>query len=336
MKSVLIIGCGSIGERHIRCFLQTGRSLVTACDANGELLKQIAARYDVAAERDWAEAIRGGFDAVVVCTPAHLHLKMALRALEEGKSVLIEKPLSNSLADVDAIRRALKASSCRVAVAYIYHVFSFLAEACEFLASAAFGSVRQVVVVAGSPFHRLRPAYANTYYRDRATGGGAIQDGLTHIANWIESVLGPADAVMCDCAHLALPGVQVEDTVHLSARHGDVLVSYAYNQFQTPQENTIQFNALRGSVRIDLRRQRWGTMGEGDPAWVWRDGIALDRDEYFTRQAHAFLDEIDGKPARLCSLEAAVDTLRFNLAALASADRGVRIHCSQIEAVEAQ
>ena len=38
--SVLIIGCGSIGERHLRCFLQTGRTRVTACDTNQSLLER--------------------------------------------------------------------------------------------------------------------------------------------------------------------------------------------------------------------------------------------------------------------------------------------------------
>ena len=66
----------------------------------------------------------------------------------------------------------------------------------------------------GNPFH----------YRDRRTGGGAIQDALTHSVNWVESILGPADSVLCDCAHLVLPNVEVEDTVHVSARHGAALV----------------------------------------------------------------------------------------------------------------
>ena len=38
MHSTLIIGCGSIGERHLRCFQKTGRSSVIACDTNPALL----------------------------------------------------------------------------------------------------------------------------------------------------------------------------------------------------------------------------------------------------------------------------------------------------------
>jgi hypothetical protein len=70
--------------------------------------------------------------------------------------------------------------------------------------------------------------------------------------NWVESVIGRADSVLCDCAHLVVPDVEVEDTVHVSARHAPMLASYALNQFQVPNETTFQFNAERGSIRIEI------------------------------------------------------------------------------------
>jgi hypothetical protein len=56
-----------------------------------------------------------------------------------------------------------------------------------------------------------------------------------------------------------------------------------------------------------------------------------ERDTFFIVQANRFLDLIEGKPAALCSLEAAEQTLRFNLAALASADQGVRVRCADLQ-----
>lgn len=45
--SVLIVGCGSIGERHLRCFQQTGRVTVAACDTSPALRERMAATYRV-------------------------------------------------------------------------------------------------------------------------------------------------------------------------------------------------------------------------------------------------------------------------------------------------
>jgi len=329
--SVLIIGCGSIGERHLRCFQKTDRARVTACDANPALLQRMASTYRVATTSDWKSAIEeGGFDAVVIGTPAQWHIPMGLHALKAGKHVLIEKPLSHSLSGVDellAIRHDRQA-----VVGYVHRVHPFLIEARNFLIKGELGPIQQVVVTCGQPFHRLRPGYAQTYYRDHAMGGGAIQDALTHFANWVESVIGPTDSVLCDCAHLVVPDVEVEDTVHLSARHGERMVGYTLNQFQAPNESTVQFNAAQGSLKVEYHHRRWGVFREGDTAWTWHDNAAAsDRDAPFIAQARAFLDQIEGKPAQLCSLEAAAQTLRFNLAALASAKSGARVLCRDLQ-----
>ena len=330
--SVLIIGCGSIGERHLRCFLQTGRVEATACDADPALLRRMADTYQVPVAADWQPAVAGSFDAVVICTPAPLHVPMATAALLAGRHVLVEKPLSHSLEGVDELFRTRDRSGRQLAVAYVLHVYTILSEARAFIRSGEFGPVRQVSVVSGQPFHVFRPAYAQTYYRDRRTGGGAIQDALTHTVNWVESVLGPAESVLCDCAHLVLPGVEVEDTVHVSARHGGAMATYALNQFQAPNESTWQFHAARGSVKIELHQQRWGTFREGDRAWNWHDMPPIERDTPFINEANAFLDQLEGQPSRLCSLEAAAQTLRFNLAALASAESGTRVRCADLRA----
>jgi predicted dehydrogenase len=335
MHTMLVIGCGSIGERHLRCFLRTGRAQLIACESNPALGRDIGDTYKVPVVANWEEAVASGkFDAVVICTPAHLHIPMGISALRQGLHVLIEKPLSQSLQDIDTLQQAHAKSGRQVAVAYIYHVFPLLAQVRNFVRNGNLGPIRHVICTTGQCFPKLRPAhavnYAETYYRDRKTGGGAIQDALTHFANWIESVVGPTDSVLCDCAHQVLAGVSVEDTVNLSARHGDVLVNYTLNQFQAPNESVLQFHAAAGSVKIELHRNRWGVYRENDTDWTWHDVPIEERDAHFIAQANAFLDQIEGQPARLCSLDAAQQTLRFNLAALASADSGNRVHCAQL------
>lgn len=336
MHSVLIVGCGSIGERHLRCFKRTSRAQVTVCESNPKIGAVIAETYKVPVVSAWQEAIVSGkYDSVIICTPAHLHVPMAMEALRHGKHVLIEKPLSQSLGSIDALLRIHELSGCQAAVAYVLHVFPFLVEARDFLRSGTLGPVRHVTLMSGQPFHRLRPAhavhYSQTYYSDRKLGGGAIQDALTHTANWIESVIGATDSVLCDCAHQVLPGVTVEDTVNISARHGDILVSYALNQFQAPNESTLQFNTATGSVKIEFHRQRWGVFRENDADWTWHEAPVAERDSHFITQANSFLDQIEGQPARLCTLPAAAQTLRFNLAALASAEfSGTRVACATL------
>jgi predicted dehydrogenase len=187
-----------------------------------------------------------------------------------------------------------------------------------FLSTGAFGAIRHVAVNSGEHFPFYRPAYREIYYSDHAQGGGAIQDALTHLANAVEWIVGPGTRVFCDAAHQVLEGVSVEDTVTVSARHGDVLASYSLNQFQAPSETRFDFHAETGSVRVESHAQRWGTRARGAADWTWNTAPVTERDQLFVAQAHAFLDGAEGRPTPLCSLEEGIQTLRFNLAALQS------------------
>ncbi|MFN0078081.1 MAG: Gfo/Idh/MocA family protein [Prosthecobacter sp.] len=329
MHSILIIGCGSIGERHLRCFQTTGRCAVSVCDANAKLLAEVSQRYNAPGFTSLKEALAGRhFDAFVICTPAHTHLAIAREGAAHGAALLIEKPLAVTLDEIAATRSAIASSARFTAVAYVFHSFPWVAAARDFLQRGTFGRPLHASVNAGQHFPTFRPAYREIYYTRHATGGGAIQDALTHLVNAMEWLIGPMTRVFCDAAHQRLDGVTVEDTVNITARHGSVLASYAMTQFQAPNEATMQIHCEHGSIRIESPAQRWGSMKLGDQDWTWHPTAPLERDELFTAQANAFLDGMEGQATALCTFDEAVQTLRFNCAALESAATGLPIDIS--------
>ena len=107
-QSVLVIGGGSIGERHARCFLATGRARVAVCESRAARLAELSAAYPLAAAfPEWETAPIEEYSVVVVATPAPLHEAMAARALAAGCHVLVEKPLT---LDVPAAERLAAAA----------------------------------------------------------------------------------------------------------------------------------------------------------------------------------------------------------------------------------
>jgi predicted dehydrogenase len=206
-------------------------------------------------------------------------------------------------------------------VAYVYRAHPALATMREALQSGRFGAPLQLVCTAGQNFSFYRPGYRQTYYRDRATGGGAVQDALTHIINAGEWLVGPVDRLVADIDHKALADVEVEDTVHVLTRHGSVMGCFSLNQHQAPNESTITVICERGTVRFEYHHSRWRWMTEPGAEWHDEPAVSLERDTLFTRQAESFLDAIDGTNSVLCSISEAAQTLRVNLAILASAQK---------------
>src|SRR5262245_18687180 len=265
---VLVIGVGSIGERHTRCFLATGRAELTICETNAALRQQVAERYRLpSAHADLEAALAERPDLAVVCTPAHLHIPMALRLAEARVHLLIEKPLSTSLEGIARLRQLVRDRRLVTAVAYVYRVHPALKTRKQALDEGRFGKPVQLVAVGGQHFPTYRPAYRSIYYADRATGGGAIQDAITHLINAGEWLVGPVERLVADAAHQVLEGIAVEDTVHVLTRQGMVLGSYSLNQHQAPNESTMTVVCTEGTIRCEFHRERWRWMKQPGDAW---------------------------------------------------------------------
>ena len=322
IHKVLVIGAGSIGERHIRCFLATGRCEVSFVEINETLRQTIAARYSARSFASLEEGIAWRPKIAVIATPAHLHIEMATKLANAGIHLFIEKPLSTSESGIVPLISLVRERNLFAGVAYVYRSHPVLSDMRKAILSGKFGRPVQIVVVAGQHFPTYRPAYREIYYRDRATGGGAIQDALTHLITAGEWLVGPVTRLVADAAHQVLPGVEVEDTVHILTRHDNVLGNYSLNQHQAPNETTLTVICERGTARFEVHGNRWQWMSS--PGGVWQDGLSqlLERDELFIRQANLFLDAAEGQRPPTCNLTAGLQTLRVNLAALRSVETG--------------
>ncbi len=320
LHKLLVVGVGSIGERHLRCFLTTGRVEAVFVEINPSLRQTIAERYSVRGFATLEESLATQPTVAVVAVPAHLHIEIATQLAERGVHLLIEKPLSTSLSGIDRLQTVVRERGLTAGVAYVYRSHPLLTAMRAAIQEGRFGRPVELIAVSGQHFPTYRPAYRDIYYKDRATGGGAIQDALTHVINAGEWLLGPVERLVADAAHQVLEGVAVEDTVHLLARHGSTMASYSLNQHQAPNEFSLTVVCERGTIRWESHENRLRTMLA--PSSVWHDDTIapLERDTLFVRQANQFLTAIEESSAPACSIDDGLQTLRVNLAALASVD----------------
>jgi len=316
---ILIIGTGSIGERHLRVFQNLGRcSDIAFCEPHQPRRAEIASRYniaDAAAFADLDAALASAtFDGAIVATPAPSHIAIGLRLAGLGIHHLVEKPLSLTLDGVDEYARAVDKAGVLVAVGYVHRAHPAVAAIRQQIASGRFGKLLDLTVAAGQPFATLRPAYRDVYFAQPELGGGAINDMITHFYNMGDWLAGPISRLVTDAAHQTLAGVSVEDTVHTLARHqGGTMATYAINLYQHPNECFVTAVCEGGTLRADYARCRWSRTGE-DGVWTHEAVSVPHGDEMYRIQNAAFLDAVEGRGHVLCSLEDAVRTLRVNMA----------------------
>lgn len=321
---VLIVGTGSIGTRHVRCMLNTGRTEVGICEPNGKLRRNIAAEYElVGAFADLDEALAEPWDAAVVATPPPLHIPLSQQLADHGVGLLIEKPLAVDEAGIAELADTLEQGNIPAAVGYFYRANPAVRAMRRALLDEKLGKPLQVVCVTGQPLDFFRPAYREVYYAKRDQGGGAVQDGATHIFNLAEWLVGPITRVAIDAERLRLDGIEVDDTVHALTRHNHrVMGCYSVNHHQAHNESTLTVVCERGSMCLEIKKYQWKWMDQPDGPWHVECEPLQNVDEWYTLQEHAFLDHLEGKAAPLCSLREAWQTLRASRAAMGSKDSG--------------
>lgn len=317
---LLVIGTGSIGERHLRVFQQLDRcDAIAFCEPNPARRAEIAGRYAIPEafafpDLDTALA-RGTYDLAVIATPAPTHLAIGSRLARLGVHQLMEKPLSLSLDGVEEYARLVAENGITVAVGYVHRAHPAVSAIRREIASGKFGRVRALSISSGQAFAQIRPAYREIYFAKPEMGGGAINDMITHMYNVGDWFAGPISRLVTDAAHQVLDGVSVEDTVNTLTRHeGGAMGSYTLNLYQQPDEVVMTVVCEGGTLRADYPRRRWSWMREAGGEWTHEPVSVPDRDEIYRIQNTAFLDALEGSGEVLCSLEDAWRTLRVNLA----------------------
>jgi predicted dehydrogenase len=120
-----VIGLGYWGPNLLRNFADAEGARVTAvCDLRDDRLAAAAGRYPgVATMRDVGELLaHPAVDAVAIATPVSTHADIAMRALQAGKHVLVEKPMAASSADA---RRLIDEAARRKRVLMVDHTFVY-------------------------------------------------------------------------------------------------------------------------------------------------------------------------------------------------------------------
>jgi virulence factor len=114
-----VIGAGRMGQRHARIYANLRHTqLAGICDVNPQVGEAVARQYDVPFYAELDDLLKH-VDAVGLVVPTPRHFEMAMRCLERGVHVLIEKPIAETVADAERLAEAAEASGRVVQVGHI-------------------------------------------------------------------------------------------------------------------------------------------------------------------------------------------------------------------------
>ena len=259
-----IVGCGRFATFHARA----ARSL--GADVRLSFASRDSGRAEAYRRQFGAAAAYGSYeaaaaspdvDALVICTPHHLHLAHARLAAEHGKAILVEKPIARTLAEADQLIAAARAAGVALMVAENFHFMPAFAAARALLRAGVIGSVRQALVSARG--HREPGGWRA---RTANMGGGLLIDAGIHYVHALRDWAGPVALVSAMAPPNLFRSLEGEDTALVLLRfEGGVVASLACSG-GAPGLPTWQWataTGTAGSLGVDNRGRVLWARGPG-------------------------------------------------------------------------
>jgi len=114
-----VIGLGRMGQQHCRVYSSLRRSqLAGVCDVVPDLAREIAGRFETTSFPD-VDGLLGQVDAVSLATPTPTHFDLAMQCVRRGIPVLVEKPLTETVEQAEALVEAVRSAGVIVQVGHI-------------------------------------------------------------------------------------------------------------------------------------------------------------------------------------------------------------------------
>ena len=323
---LLVIGCGSIGERHIRNLRSLSVDNILACDTNSDRLHLMKDKYDAEIYKDVDEALKKNPDAVLVCTPPNLHIPMALKAVEHNAHLFIEKPISHNLEKVDDFLTEAKRKKLTVLVGYNLRFHQGIILMKKMINEKVIGRVLSARAEVGQYLPDWRPwqDYRQSYTGKNDMGGGIILDG-SHEIDYIRWLLGDITEVSCFADKVSDLDVDVEDTAEILLKFKNNIIAEIHLDFvQREYSRNCKIIGEEGTLIWDYPGKYVKTYYSTTKQWKTYP-IKMEPNDMYVEELKHFFECIKGKTSPLISGEEAKKVLEVALAAKESATNGKAI-----------
>jgi predicted dehydrogenase len=212
---IAVVGAGLIGQAHMgvaqksaTCALSAVVDLspaAVALAAQAGVAHYVSIKALLAADRP---------DGLILATPNQLHLPQALQCIDAGLPILLEKPVTTTVAEGEQLVRRVEETGATVLIGHHRAHSPIMAKARELVESGRLGKL--VAVMGSAMFFKPDHYFVDAPWR-RYVGAGPILINMIHEVHNLRMLCGDIVAVQAFSSH-ATRGFAVEDTVAINLR----------------------------------------------------------------------------------------------------------------------
>ena len=250
-----LIGTGTIAHTHAKAIQSLPDTKLTGCYSRTEQKrKEFAEKYNCKAYDSLDSLVSDPeTDIVIITTPSGDHMASGLAAIQNGKHVIIEKPLEITLEKIDKLIVAAEEHNVKLTCIFQSRFTGASRELKKAVEQGRFGTITMADAIV--KWYRTQEYYDSGKWRGtrELDGGGALMNQSIHAIDLLHWLAGDVDYLMAITGTLGHERIEVEDTAAavLKFRNGAIGViqgtTTAYPGFQ----KRIEINGTRGSVVME-------------------------------------------------------------------------------------
>lgn len=269
---ILMIGLGSIGQRHLRNIRRVlgedaeiiayrvrglQRTFSDAMQIRDNV--RLEDEFHITAYGDLDEALAQKPDAAFITNPTNMHIPCAIKCAKAGCHLFLEKPVSDDLTGMDEFRQAVKESGVKVFVGYQNRFHPAIRTVKEVVENGELGRILSVHSVVGERLTTMHTYedYKDTYMARKDMGGGVVTNQLVHEMDYLYYLFGKPLRVYAIGGTLGSLGIDVEDNCDalfvMEGKAGSrVSVNVHADFYQSPPSRFIKVVGEKGQIEADL------------------------------------------------------------------------------------
>jgi predicted dehydrogenase len=324
----VVVGCGSIGKRHIRNAAELGVGELIGIDkrASARIAALDAGASDVYA--NIGDAFRKhSVQFGIVAVPNHLHVSVARELARNRVDILIEKPLSDTNKHIRGLKRMANRFGLVTLVGYNFRFHPGIRKLRDLLREEVIGQPLSVKIEAGSYLPDWHPQenYQEMYSAKAEMGGGVVLDSI-HELNYCRWLFGEVNTVMAMTSSKSHLQLETEDVGAMILEMSDgtlceVHVDYVQQSPSRTGKVVGDEGTLCWNLNDPLIRQYEPTSDE----WINHVLPEWTVDDMYVDELEHFFSRLDSRSATICPINEGHKDLQVALAALKSAEVGSRV-----------
>ena len=319
MTSVLIVGYGSIGKKHLENFLQFKDIQLTVYTKRNDL--QLLRENGIKISDSLTECLKENPDVGVITNETSLHIPIAIKLAKEGLDLFLEKPLSNSLKDVEKLRAIVKKKKLITQMGCNLRFHPCIKKIKSLIEHQKIGRIisAQVQNYSYLPDSHRWEDYRKSYAARKDLGGGVILTNAIHEIDYLYWFFQEVENVISISGKFSDLDIKAEDYVSGLLKFKNKIIGELHTDyFQRPDFRSCKIRGTKGEIYwnsddncvniYNINKKKWETKFD--------NGFSHNLDTYssYVEELKHFLKCVKHRKETINNLEQGVRTLKIALA----------------------